>query len=758
MKFLNSLFLKRKIIFYILLFINIRLTINIDPNCGGCNVENNKCELKDECKNNPDPIPENCICNENCRPHLYNNECFDCTEAFSSSNSKLYSIEGETCSSKSISDCNKIIIETNECVNDCSSSGFEFGDYCYSSCEETLGMETDTAINRKCKCKDNLYIIEEIIQNKKYLRCTKTCPSGYYNYRTKYCIKNIENCEGDLDKIINNNGCTDSCNDNNLFLYSENEKINGNLITKKYCLEKCPYQKMFYYEKSYGEKECLSECKKGDFYSEEGECKSDCGNKMILIDINANIYKCTDIDIPDSSTNYECGETEFPYQYKNYCLRSCNDTQNSDFFYKKTTYMLTIKDNDNNINKFCSEDCTEDGENQKYFNKITLSCHKDCEETTNKFNFENECINSCTELKNYQLYLSDTKKCVVQCEGEYRLSRKENICYKNYCQDSEYKYIDESNECNTCNIPQNPNNIVNGEGYILEEEIDGNNVLKCLKYCSKKITNIDEGGNEKISEEKYYHNDKDNNCLSHISQGEGCENNNEYKYYIGKEDEIDYICYKSCKDIPGNYIYQYEFKCYKEPEENDFSDYYYIESGIYKYIKEEEKVVEICSKKGLYYFKNGNDKECIKECNTGEYRILYSTDQNGIFESLGKCLDSCPTDENSNIFYKEDEKICYQNCPYKGILKKQMDDTYKPITDQENCVIKCPIKYPFESKDGKNCYDVCPDNFYIEMNGKKICVDNCDNKYYFEGEFKCLDKCSKTINGEIIYYYYKKKK
>ena len=759
MKFLNSLLLKRKIIFYILLFINIKLAIDNDPNCDGCKVENNKCKLKDECQN-IDDSDNPCKCNENCRPHVNGDEkCYDCTEAFRSSNSKLYSIENELCIQKSISDCNKIIIETNECVNDCSSFRFEFGDYCYSSCDENLGIETD--ISQKCKCKDNQYIIEEeIIQNKKYLRCTETCPSGYYNYRTKYCIKNIENCEGDLDKIIYNNGCTDSCNDYNLFLYSENVKVNGNLITKKYCLEKCPYQKMFYYNKTYGEKECLSECKKGDFYSESGECISDCNNKMLFIDVNANIYKCTSIDKPVSSTDYKCNGTEFPYQYKNYCLRSCNDTQNSDFFYKKITYKLTIKEtnneNDVKIKKFCSEDCTEDGENQKYFNKITLSCHNKCEETSNKFNFANECINSCTKLNGYQLYLSDTKECVSECKEGYYLSRKENICYKNDCLISKYKYIDESNECNTCNIPQNTNNIVNGEGYIWDKTIDDNRVLKCLKYCSEKITTEDEPEKEVTSEVKYYHNDKDNICLN-IKEDDGCDHNIEYNYYIGKDTERDYICYKSCKDIPGNYIYQYEFKCYKEPQvENGFSENYYIESGIYKYIKEGE-VEDICSKKGLYYSKNGNDKECIKECTAGEYRILYSTDQNGKIESLGKCLDSCPTDEYSNIFYKEDEKICYQNCPYKGILKKQVDDSYTPITDQENCVIKCPLKYPFESKDGKNCYDVCPNKFYIEMNGKKICVDNCDNKYYFEGEFKCLDKCTKTINGEIIYYYYKKK-
>ena len=763
MIFLNSLFLKCKIIFYILLFISIKLTINTDPECAGCKAINNKCVFKDACQN-IGPITDECKCNENCRAHLYEDgdeKCYDCTEAFRSSNSKLYTIEDEICKLKSISDCNKIIIESNECVSDCS-PGYEFGDYCYSSCDENLGIEPDASSSQKCKCKeDHYYIEEEIPQNKKYLRCTKTCPSGYYNYNTKFCIKNIQNCEGDLDKIIDNNGCTDSCNDHNKFLYYETETINGNIITKQYCLDECPNQKKFYYENNlpFGEKICLPQCNVGDFYNEQGECLSDCNN-MALIDVSANIYKCTNISIPNSSSDYKCAETEFPYQYKNYCLKNCYDTQNLEFFGKITkTYILNIRDENDIITKtFCSEDCTEEG-NQPYFNSITLSCHQDCKETSYKFNFANECINSCTELQNFQLYLFDTNRCVSDCEGygvnveEYRLSRKEKICYKNYCQDSEYyKYIDESNECNTCNIPKNPNKIENGEGYIFEEHIGDKVVLKCLKYCSKK-TIIEE--EEEESETKLYHNDNDNLCLD-ITEEEGCENNNGYSYYIGKTSEIDYICYKSCKDIPGNYIYQYGFKCFKEPpEETGFSNFYYIESGIYTYIKEENNVVEICSKRGLNYFKNGNEYECVKECNEGEYKILYSTDQNGKIERLGKCLRICPTTESLNIFYSVNEKICYENCPYKAVLKKQDDGNYEPITEEENCVINCPQKYPFESKDGKNCYDICPNKFYIEMNGKKICVDNCGNKYYFDGEFKCLDKCEKKINDDIFYYYYK---
>ena len=61
------------------------------------------------------------------------------------------------------------------------------------------------------------YIIEELIESKiKYLRCTSTCPYGYHDLITNYCV---QNCNG--KKITPDKACTDSCIDyNNHFLYT----------------------------------------------------------------------------------------------------------------------------------------------------------------------------------------------------------------------------------------------------------------------------------------------------------------------------------------------------------------------------------------------------------------------------------------------------------------------------------------------------------------------------------------------------------
>ena len=712
MKPFNFVLFNQVIQVYIFLFISINFVKNDNnSNCQGCTIDNEKkCILQEG---------STFKCISNCRPDLYNNNgiCYDCSEAFSSS--QLYSIENGICKYKAPSNCKKIIIENNQCVNDCGSL-YEFGDYCYIECIESI-MVTDYS-NTKCECKK--YTLEGEAQEKKYLSCVDSCPFGYFNSRTKYCMKK---CEGDNNRINPDNGCTDDCVNN--YLLTQTETINEESITYNYCVSNCPNSAKFFYYSEIEEKKCLTECKKGEYFkikqSEqiiEYECLDSCDN-MTLIDINSNFYQCANIPQPTNYKDYKCGEGEakdYPYQYKNYCLMDCKDTQKLDILQKKETYFLTFIDtiDGDKEKKFCSEDCSEDS-NQPYSDLSTLSCHKTCYETSNKYyNNDKQCINSCDNT-NLPYHL-ETGECVYQCPENYHLLENEKTCYQICPEDSEYKYIDVYNKCNTCKIPQDINNIQNGEGYIY---IHSNGTYYCLKSCS--INFIEEDGS--TFQKNYHYKNKDNKC---INSEEECEvNNKDYKYSIGGnvDNNYKYICYKSCKDIPGNYIYAKKYSCYKEKTDIDSNIlntpyYYYNDSGIYRYIDNEDEAKTGCSNKGFYYLKeDGKHYECVKECNPEEFRIIYTLDEDGKINQFGKCLDNCLNgEENSpnNYYFSLNEKICYKECPYKSIYKVS-GGTVTPQFDVENCFNKCPLNYPYESIDGKSCYDSCPNKFYIEINGKK---------------------------------------
>ena len=725
MKNLKPFFINQKFFLSLLLFIKIIIIINTnEDNCENCKVNNNKCipDCTEDQTNS-----EGCKCIDNCRPHLYNTDkCYDCTNAFNTPNS-IYYIENGICLSKLNTQCEKIIIENNECVDNFNIIGDQI-------CSP-----------------QKPYIIEEIFQEKKYLRCTKSCPSGYFDYRTKKCV---DKCKGETDKITKENGCADSCNGNQ-FLYTFTEMINGEKVTKKYCLDECPNQALFFYTNQFplAEKECLPKCNEGDFYSiTTHECSSSC-DTMAKIDVNNNIYQCSNIRLP-TENEYKC-EKDFPYQYKDYCFRNCSDTQKLDFLDNKITYFLK-KVNGENEEYYCSKDCTEDS-TQPFFDLTTLSCHAICQETSNKFYYVNQCINSCEE-KNYLYHMTDGK-CVMECnedsEQNYYLLRKEKICYDKKCpKNSEYKYINNKyKECTTCNIPKNYENIEYGEGYIKEEEDQEDVILSCLESFPENDPLI------------YYRRNDDNKIRTFSSDSNaGCkDNNDEYKYSTSG---YPHICYKSCNDITGEYIHQYGYECRNERDTNIYS--YYLDHGIFKYINEEEnKIDEICSSKGLYYKREiKNDEgattgkyECIKDCNQEEYRIPFSTDQNNKI-ILGECLEECPGESSS--FFSLEEKICREECPFKEIkFYDQSESKYSKISSENskkfgNCVTECPSQYSFESEDGKFCYDVCPEKYFITDDQRKKCITNCKSisKYNFKDNNQCIDECKIQENNQVDYYYY----
>ena len=349
----------------------IQIVISDNSLCSGCKIDNdNKCVIDTALSSDSNKECSNIYC----KPNKLDGKCYDCSSVIISSQSKYYSIKDGICRKiDSNSDCQKIIIETNQCVDTCPK--YEFGDFCYNVCYNNLGLEIENESTKKCKCGNGKYLIEENINGKTYIRCVDSCTSGYYDINTKKCVNK---CEGPTNRIIRGdkgNGCTNMCEDSQ-YLFKQTENINGVEITKLYCVLKCPDEARFYYKNSLTnqEKECLPECKEDDFYSIDDvnkyECLNSCNNGK-NIDLSANILQCRAPSDPSDEQNCE---EPFPYKYRDSCLRDCSDTQKLEIFGFKKTYFLEYNDGEDN-KKICSEDCKEDNGNTYYKNSNTFSCH-----------------------------------------------------------------------------------------------------------------------------------------------------------------------------------------------------------------------------------------------------------------------------------------------------------------------------------------------------------------------------------------------
>ena len=424
--------------------------------CKDCEIDSaNKCKTK-TCEGGA-----TCVCEEEkCRPHLYSTtgSCYYCEGL---TPSKYYSISGEgSCTVKTqATECNKITYENNECVDDCG-DGFELGDYCFKTCDSTTTQD-DTL--KTCKC--NIYYTEIDINGKKFHKCLSSCPY-FHEESTGKCV---DKCTGDTSRITQNNGCKEKCGEGE-YLY----KIKVGSETQYYCLDVCPDIANFYYEKQFPEEEtiCREKCDGHDFYIKTPisptsptstasgyKCSKTCATAYI--DYKNNIFECK-----GETTITSCSDS-FPYEYKGSCFRNCSDTKSMDYFDNIQTYIY-----DYNELKKCSETCEEtpqEGETvTKYIDQYNLTC-VDCKETAFKFYFGNHCLETCATPNNiHPNYVYETGECVFQCPiGYLKLG---NVCYEQCPQNSDKKFKDRVyNECNTCNIPKDPNNLQYGEGYFIKD-------------------------------------------------------------------------------------------------------------------------------------------------------------------------------------------------------------------------------------------------------------------------------------------------
>ena len=583
----------------------------------------------------------NCICSDknnendcklcdNCKFFYVDETCIECTinlsPEFPYYKKKEESPFYELISLENISEY-KLIYGTKEVVSESCPTGKSYNFTFYNICHKSIPYNSIVISDNNYQCPKAYY--KESIDGFDYYTCysTDNCPSTfkYYTSSPKQCLNS---CDKTIKKEQNGDSfiyrCEDNCIRNDTYNEFEFEEISSAGNTR-YCLDKCPSEYKYYYieESIAGETKlykCLEKCN-NNHLSKDNICVGDNCNEgdKIIIDINQKTFSCTQ-DCPQN----------FPYNYnyntKNYCLKSCNDTNNDALFdVKEKTYLLEQSDEGVVIRK-CEKDNPEEG---IYFkDDAILKWVTDCKiSQSGPFHVSDSCKSSC---EGYDCSTNDDFMCMNISDGtEYFLEESEHICYKTCPNYSGKGFHDKTNhKCTSCS-----------EGYYRFGD------KNCYSSCNDINT------------------DQTNSIQFYINYGEklcfegGCTNNPLYKYIQYQEPENDSpkICYQSCFNISGA-RFEKDNICY----ENDLnfeetSDYYYYTiqyEGIE--LKKYTKNPNDCIQAGFPYLVE-NTKQCQSNCNY--YKIIPTE------KIIGKCCETLNYCINETFkFYNETDKIITDKC------------------------------------------------------------------------------------------------
>jgi hypothetical protein len=407
----------------ILYILNIKYLNGINIQCEQCNSnENGKC------------VSDLGVCPSYCRPHFYEDRCYDCSGVFKNNANLLYSINENECIPPIQDNDRYIISETNEVVknNDAldktktatSLDIKRFGNFLYKTCPRYTEA-TQIGDSNKCKCTDttNFFLYADKVFDVTHYRCVNSCPQGYnyyYSLYENYICTEINNVTP-FQHIRPNNTLTQNCDSDQPYIVNY---VQIGETKFYYCLNKCPESLPFFEDNpdKPNEKECLDKCPDNYFYYKDTkECIQNCANYQSWIDIKTKTFICVKPSSAESNINSAC-PAEFPYKYGSSCLRNCSDTNDAFFSsssshfgtdnLQKTTYSLIM-----NEEKKCVINCnTEPNGGKKYHEDITFTCVSDCSKTSRKYDQNNECVEKCDDTKyhNYESF-----SCVDSCSDSF---------------------------------------------------------------------------------------------------------------------------------------------------------------------------------------------------------------------------------------------------------------------------------------------------------------------------------------------------
>ena len=561
----------------------------------------------------------------------------------------------------------------------------------------------------ECNNAEKYYIKENDDLNiNGFAQCYKDIPEAYFidlnNLIIKKCYKTCKNCDG--PGIIQNQLC--------------NECYDTFTLNETNCYEICPY---YYYFDNNFEYHCTI----------DNKCPLE--RSKLIVDKNECVETCVDqyrFEIYD-----KCYTSCPPNSYYNYDQTNCIDSI-PDGFYLNSSQTIdkcplkchtcnteSFSENlcitcENSLNFYKKEDLIEingyidcfTGSQDNYFldldNSEYKKCHKTCKSCTelgdvrnNKCTecFDNATLNktNCFEICKFFYYFDDageyfctqdehcpnsrpklnfyTGECVEECIGEYKFEF-DNKCYRDCPPDTFYDfsqtgcidlipagyYMNDTKKrtINKCDIKCEHECIL---------DIPKNNVI--CKACNNDQNYFKKEDGEIINE--YY------DCFSGKIE----------KHYLDLNDKEYKRCFDKCKfcSETGDILEHKCTECFPEFTLNTTNCY------------------EICP----YFFYFDDNK--IYHCTNND--VCPMEFPNKIIEKKA-CIKDCSSDD---IFILNYHNTCYQNCPDRTKLSKDIPNTCEDI-------LICPKYYNFEQTE---CLEEIPSGFYLNDTLKKT-IDKCDIK------------------------------
>ena len=589
------------------------------------------------------------------------------------------------------------------CIGNCGSSPFpstlkhylKGSKQCVGSCTTLSKNYYDPDTNEcldTCKGNSNYgFQIDIDTSNPAPLACLSSCTGmkSYYNYDSNICLSFCgEDNSNKKYHAEDGNECYSSCAEipDGEYIY-EGYPDNDGVITCQKAKPTCSSGEYFYtklngVKKCTSRNDCLESNKK---YITDGECKESCdGNGHYLVE---RIHSSSPL-----KKYYECHDSR---------ESALNSITGSEKIYCDTKkYKCWINKNNIPGEYYIGSPLTDDTSPDKF---------EVVEECDNFYYIDNsdgisfrKCIDDCSKL-NPELYFIKGNK---QCLPLTSTTSGETTCLS----EQKYFYDEQNYEClDTCKgRPLN-------KFQIPLDVTPPTNPQKCLPSCPSTTP----------AKENY---DYDSNeCMGECNRNIGSKN--KYRANDGT------LCYPSCKDIPGNYIYEGEsdYLCYKELTTATDCTYFYKKiNGIMKCTTD----LTVCANANFKYIIHGENGECLESCNG------YYTVEN--FISTG----TTPTRVSTGTY------TCYSSLDNRAL---DPDGTGKLYCDSQTkrCLETLQSGYKIKSTIITNIYEVVSvcDYFYYTDGTEVKCTDKCQtvSKYFVDGNRECLSECATAPTSK--YYY-----
>ena len=310
-----------------------------------------------------------------------------CVKEESFNNYRNYILKDNPCSVL-ISDCNsdwrkhqkKLIQNTNNCVDNCSSTSYkyEYQGKCYSQCPSGTYKINYICYDCNQDCKECLHKDDCIscTDSNKFLRngrCISSCDNGYYiskeDQYTKICECYLPQCKICSLESKNQNLCV-TCNDNFFPIYkaqnTENEFLEYHISIEGYYLDKINNQ--YYFMKCFNSCQICNETGSSQYHNCLS-CKSD---YEFEIEFNGykNCYKnCDKYYYLDNYNNLYCTSNyNCPDNYdklikdKKECIKACNSDKKYKYEFRKECYENCPERTQENETSpyFCDVKCTKE--------------------------------------------------------------------------------------------------------------------------------------------------------------------------------------------------------------------------------------------------------------------------------------------------------------------------------------------------------------------------------------------------------------